>query len=255
MIPIVQVWILTGAGEFLVSRRAAGKDWPLMWETTGGRALDGEDSLTAALREAWEELGISLDPAKGEIFSSFILHRPFGIFAVDAWLFRQDFSISDIRLCPDETCDVMLATPEKIREIMAAGQFVDVKEYPYLDDLFELAGDSRFRGNDGGEKAIPVVQVWILNPAGEFLVSKRAAAKTWPLMWECTGGSATVGEDSITAALKEAREELGVILDPANGLLFRRFVKLCSKAKNGSGSIIDAWLFRQDFSLSDITLC
>ena len=38
------------------------------WETTGGSALAGDDSLTAALRETKEELGIDLDPQKGVLF-------------------------------------------------------------------------------------------------------------------------------------------------------------------------------------------
>lgn len=32
------------------------------------------------------------------------------------------------------------------------------------------------------------VSVWILNRQGEFLISKRAPAKTAPGMWETTGG-------------------------------------------------------------------
>jgi isopentenyldiphosphate isomerase len=119
----------------------------------------------------------------------------------------------------------------------------------------EKTGVVKPRGPLGPGEFHQVVQVWILNSHGEFLVSKRTPNKPWPLMWECTGGSAAVGEDSLTAALKEVREELGVILDPANGQIFRRFAKLCHKTLNGSGSIIDAWLFRQNVDLKDITLC
>ena len=57
----VQVWIRDGAGRFLISRRHPDKPmFPLCWETPGGAAVAGEDSLAAALREVREELGIAL---------------------------------------------------------------------------------------------------------------------------------------------------------------------------------------------------
>lgn len=42
-----------------------------MWETTGGSAVAGDDSLTAALRETKEELGIDLAESR---FYSGIAH-------------------------------------------------------------------------------------------------------------------------------------------------------------------------------------
>ncbi len=61
----VTVWIANSRGEFLISKRAPAKNSPNMWEPTGGGALAGEESLDAALRETKEELGLTLDPAKG----------------------------------------------------------------------------------------------------------------------------------------------------------------------------------------------
>jgi 8-oxo-dGTP pyrophosphatase MutT (NUDIX family) len=52
---IVQIWIMNGKGEFIIQKRPGGK-----WETVGGCAVTGEDSLSAALRETKEELGIDL---------------------------------------------------------------------------------------------------------------------------------------------------------------------------------------------------
>lgn len=41
-----------------------------------------------------------------------------------------------------------------------------------------------------------VVHVWIRNPKGEYLISQRAASRpTFPLMWECVGGSVLQGEE------------------------------------------------------------
>jgi 8-oxo-dGTP pyrophosphatase MutT (NUDIX family) len=71
-------------------------------------------------------------------------------------------------------------------------------------------------------------------------------------MWETAGGCVVAGEEGIAVAIKEVREELGIELNPANGRFFSRHI-YCHA--NGSGAIVDSWLFRQDVDLADITLC
>lgn len=89
-----------------------------------------------------------------------------------------------------------------------------------------------------------VVVVWVLNPDGRILISKRHPGKPhWPLYWECTGGAALAGEDSLTAALREVREETAVELDPANGRMLY--------AKLGDDTIYDYWAFVQEVALED----
>ena len=62
-----------------------------------------------------------------------------------------------------------------------------------------------------------VVHVWIRNERGEYLISRRSASRpTYPLLWECVGGSVLAGEDSRSAALRETLEEVGIRL-PARG--------------------------------------
>ncbi len=54
------------------------------------------------------------------------------------------------------------------------------------------------------------VHIWPVNRKGEFLIQKRSATVQWkPNIWAVTGGSAVSGEDSLTAARRELREELG----------------------------------------------
>lgn len=63
-----------------------------------------------------------------------------------------------------------------------------------------------------------VVHVWIRNSKGEYLISQRSANRpTYPLMWECVGGSVVKGEDSLQGAIREAKEEVGVDLNPEDG--------------------------------------
>ena len=47
--------------------------------------------------------------------------------------------------------------------------------------------------------------MWIRNSKGQYLISQRSANRpTYPLMWECVGGSVVKGEDSLQGAIREA---------------------------------------------------
>lgn len=97
-----------------------------------------------------------------------------------------------------------------------------------------------------------VVQIWIHNSRGEWLISQRAQVKSHPLQWEPTGGSVLAGEDSLEGALREVREELGVVLNPARGTLF------CSARREQftweNPGFLDVWVFEHDCDIRDVTL-
>lgn len=96
------------------------------------------------------------------------------------------------------------------------------------------------------EKYHLVVHVWIRNSSGEYLISQRAATRpTFPLSWECVGGSVLAGENSIEGAVREVKEEVGIELNPAKGKL------VFSKIRNEYDGmkfrdILDVWLFEYD---------
>ena len=90
------------------------------------------------------------------------------------------------------------------------------------------------------------VHVWIQNSAGQYLISQRAASRrSYPLKWECPGGSVLKGEDSLAGALRETKEEVGVELDPARGRIVfsRRRDEIDGKRFN---DFMDVWLFTYD---------
>ena len=134
---VVHVWKHNGRGEWLIDRRSPDKaGWSGKWETTGGSALAGDDSLTAALRETKEELGIDLDPNKGKLFRRISRQGEDGhTWFQDAWIFECDCRIEDIRFQEGETFDAMWAAADKIREMMASGEFVEKEVYPYFDEM------------------------------------------------------------------------------------------------------------------------
>ena len=111
----------------------------------------------------------------------------------------------------------------------------------------ELIGRDHIRGEEVPKGFYHlVVHIWIRNTKGEYLISQRSADRpTFPLMWECVGGSVTKGEDSLTGALRETREEVGLTLSPDDGKLVYSVV---GRVVNGVkfADIMDVWLFEYD---------
>jgi isopentenyldiphosphate isomerase len=146
---VVHVWIINNKGEFLISKRTPNKPYPNMWECTGGSAIAGDDSLTTAIKEVKEELGINLDPANGQIFKRYKKQcDDCGGDFIDVWLFRQEIELSDVIFQPEETCDAILAGKEKINQMINDGIFIGREIFSYLDELFCAADfENLYTGN------------------------------------------------------------------------------------------------------------
>jgi len=129
---VVLVCVMNQRGEFLLTKRAPGKSWAGMWEFQGGCATAGDDSLSAAIREAKEETGLSLDPKNGELVIQLKYTRAF----FDVWLFVQDFCLDDVVLQPGETVDKKIASMDEVRRLVQAGEFV---RDDFIEELFAKA--------------------------------------------------------------------------------------------------------------------
>ena len=134
----VCVWIENDNGEYLISQRSPNKTFPNMWECTGGSAIAGDDSLTTALKEVKEELGIILEPQNGQMIQHRLRCGTIGCNGlVDVWLFRQNVDVSTVILAPDETCDVMWASRDEINRMIEEGTFTTGGLFTQVDELFE----------------------------------------------------------------------------------------------------------------------
>ena len=128
---VVFVWIMNQKGELLITQRSSNKGFPYIWECTGGSALQGDDSITAAIREVKEETGLTILPEYGEL----VIRLPPGENAfADVWLFRQDFDIREVVLQEGETCNAKWATKESIRKMIKTGEFFD---FSFINRLFD----------------------------------------------------------------------------------------------------------------------
>ncbi len=115
----------------------------------------------------------------------------------------------------------------------------------------ELTGRDHIRGEEVPQGFYHlVVHIWIHNSNGQYLISQRSADRpTCPLMWECVGGSVLKGEDSLTGALRETQEEVGLILSPEDGKLIYSVI---GRVVNGVKftDILDVWLFEYNGPVS-----
>lgn len=135
---VVYVWIENDKGEFLISKRTPNKRFPGLWECTGGNAVSGDDSLTTAVKETKEELGIILRPQNGRR----IRHQIRGCSACenclgDVWLFQQNVDLKEVTLAPEETCAAMWASREKINRMIEEGTFTTWGLFRRMEELFE----------------------------------------------------------------------------------------------------------------------
>ena len=115
------------------------------------------------------------------------------------------------------------------------------------DENKNLTGKTMIRG-----EVIPdnfyhlVVHIWIKNNDGKYLISQRSKSKkSYPLKWECQGGSVLLGESSIEAAIRETKEEVGIDLNNIKGnLVYTKTRKIINNEK--FNDIMDIWLFNYD---------
>lgn len=113
----------------------------------------------------------------------------------------------------------------------------------------EVTGKTVIRGNTRlapGEYHL-VVHIWVVGSDGRLLIQRRANDKElMPGEWAATGGSAVMGEDSVHAAMRELKEELGIAAAKADMHFVRRLTR-----KN---SFVDIWMTQSDTPADKLTL-
>ncbi|MFA5007510.1 MAG: NUDIX domain-containing protein [Candidatus Izemoplasmatales bacterium] len=115
---VVEVLTLTPDGKMLLTRRDPRKTFPLKWEITGGSALQGEDAVTAAVRELGEETGLVVRRDDLRLVASFAM---LGNTHFRTFVAVREVRSEDIRLQDGETVDWKLVTPEVFTEMCRTG--------------------------------------------------------------------------------------------------------------------------------------
>ena len=192
----------------------------------GGHREAGETVEETALRELWEETGalraeicrvcayqVNDEVKCGVLFLANIM---------EIGVLPENFEMAEITFA--HSLPENLTYPEIIPELFEKVQaWMNLQSnadelWDVYDEDRNLTGRLHRRGDPlkKGDYHL-VIHVWILNSRGEFLLTKRSPNKGFANLWETTGGSALAGDDSLTAAIREVKEETGLRLDPGKG--------------------------------------
>ena len=106
----------------------------------GGSVTAGEDSLTGAIREAEEEVGVKLDPAQGKLISSTRRDGHFQDFR-EVWRFSYDGEINLKNATSDEVADARWMTVEEYRRLFDAGEGIYTHAYFFEEKALGTSAD------------------------------------------------------------------------------------------------------------------
>jgi len=270
---VVEIWTFTPDGQILLTKRHPDKPFGGMWECTGGSAVMGEDSLTAARRELREETGLDLSHTIPTLLTTVIQHHNQTIY--DLYAVRLDFTLEDVLLQDGETVDkrlvpfsfledpandALLCTPQLERLRTAAMPFLRrFHAHAECWDMYShdgrFLGYNRLRPVSKGEQQHPweashAAVALLQTSAGQVLLTQRAPHKAAGLKWGCTGGGVATGETTELALQREIAEEIGLDITAAKPVLLNSFLLDGDYGK----WVLHVYLIRMDFTLDDLTL-
>jgi len=127
----VNVWILNSKDEALLTQRHPQKArYGGLWEcSASGSVISGEDTLQGAMREAKEEIGVTLMPQEAVLLESMKKSEYFR----DTFLFVKDIPIDELKLQPKEVIDAKWVTRKEYEDMRASGLIV-----PLVQDFWEM---------------------------------------------------------------------------------------------------------------------
>lgn len=115
------VWIKNSENKILIQKRSPQKRLsPNVWAMTGGSVIKGEKSIETIEREAFEELGVTLNIQDVKLAIRFKAENVW----VDTYFLKQDIDLNNIIIQKEEVCDVKWATYEEIEYLYQSHQFM-----------------------------------------------------------------------------------------------------------------------------------
>ncbi len=115
---VVQIMTVNSKGEILLTQRVPEKTSGGRWECSGGCAISGETSRTAAVRELFEETGIRTSPEEIKLEWSLTTDSMLR----DFYIVNKDIPLENIRLQAAEVCAAKWVSLQRLEEMAQSGQ-------------------------------------------------------------------------------------------------------------------------------------
>ncbi len=128
--------IKNAKGEYLITQRAADKEWgALWWEFPGGGVRAGESPEAACLREVKEETGLSLLPSEISHALRYSREDPEqgNNYFMDVFTADTHFTAADVKAQEDEVNDIRFASAAEIADFGKQGVFL---HYGSIKEIF-----------------------------------------------------------------------------------------------------------------------
>ncbi len=115
---VVQIMTINDKGEILLTQRVPQKTSGGRWECSGGCAISGETSRTAAARELFEETGIRANPDEIQLEWSLTTDSMLR----DFYVVNKNVPLESIRLQSAEVCAAKWVSLQRLEEMAVSGQ-------------------------------------------------------------------------------------------------------------------------------------
>lgn len=129
---VIEIIIVNSNNEILLSQRSGNKKInPFKWETTQGSVKSGENSIEAAVRELYEELGIKIKEEELKYYKTRKDEKEH-IFK-DMFYIRRDIDVSAIEFTDGEVIDVKFITMEEFKSMKKLNQLAKNMDFNLLN--------------------------------------------------------------------------------------------------------------------------
>ncbi len=141
----VHIWVISeDMKRILLQKRCSLKKlFPNMWDiSVGGHVSSGEDSLTSAKRELFEELGLDDSTYNfeyvGKVKEQFVYEDIISNEYVDVYKIVSDVDINSIKLQEEEVSEAAWFTKDEFKLLIENGKIINhQEEYDMIEDILE----------------------------------------------------------------------------------------------------------------------